>query len=44
LQQFEQIKPDCFAHVALAEVLGQQPEDSRQHPALCGSEIHGQPV
>jgi hypothetical protein len=40
LQQFEQMMPDRFAHVALAEVLGQQPEDPRQHPAFCGSEIH----
>ena len=31
-------------YVALAEVLGQQTEDPRQHPALCGCEIHGRLV
>ena len=34
LQQFEQMMPDRFAHVALGKVLGQQPEDARQHTAL----------
>jgi hypothetical protein len=34
LQQFEQMMPDGLAHVALGKVLGQQPEDARQHTAL----------
>ena len=44
LQQLEQMMPDGFAHVALAEVLGQKPEDARQHPAFCSGEIHGREV
>ena len=40
LQQFEQMMADGLAHVALAEVLGQQPEDARQHPALGSGDIH----
>ena len=34
LQQFEQMMPDRLAHVALGKILGQQPEDARQHTAL----------
>ena len=39
-QQFEQMMADRLANVALAEVLGQQPEDARQHPALGSAHIH----
>ena len=44
LQQFEQMMADRLAHVVFAEVFGQQPEDPRQHPALCGGDIHGGPI
>lgn len=41
LKQFEQMMADRLAHVALAKIFGQQPEDARQHPALGSAHIHG---
>ena len=34
LQQFQQVVPDCFAHVTFAHIFRQQSEDARQYPAL----------
>ncbi len=43
-QQFEQMLADGEANVVLGEVFGQQPEHPRQHPALCGGDIHDRAV
>ncbi len=40
LQQFEQVMPDRLANLAFDHVLGQQPEDTREHPAFRGRYVH----